>query len=89
MLTVTSHAASRLNRMLHDSTDDDQKVIRMIREKGRFKLRVDRVRDGDVTFRFEDKVVLTLQSQVADKIATRTLGVRTVAGKPRLRFSHQ
>lgn len=89
MLTVTSHAASRLNRMLHDSTEDDQKVIRMIRDNGRFKLRVDTVRDGDVTFRFEDKVVLALQSQVADTVSARKLGVRTVEGKPRLRFSHQ
>lgn len=89
MLTVTPNAASRLNRMLHDTTEDEQKVIRMIREDGRFKLRVDTVRDGDVTFRFEDKVVLALQSKVADVISARKLGVRTIEGKPRLRFSHQ
>lgn len=89
MLTLTDNAASRLGSILQECTQDDQKVVRMIREDGRFKLRVDTVRDGDVTFLFQDRVVLALHSNVAATVASRQLGVRSIDGRPRLRFARQ
>lgn len=85
MLTVTQTAGAHLTELLSKSPQDA--IVRLVRSKGRLKIRKDYERVGDVTFAHEGKVVLSLHRSLSEELAKRTLDLRTSAeSRPKLRL---
>ena len=84
MLAVTQTACERLSEMLALHPDDT--AARIIRRKGRMKLRRSNQQPGDEVFEHEGRTVLLLDEAVAAHLEHRTLDVRNTADGPRLKF---
>jgi hypothetical protein len=85
MLTLTQTAGARLTELLAGSSDET--IVRIVRRKGRLKLRRDLERAGDVTFAHEGRVVLSLNPKMSKELSRRTLDVRAIRNsEPRLSF---
>jgi hypothetical protein len=84
MLTVTEQAGARLVQMLGESPSES--VVRIVRRRRRLKLRRDRARPDDATFAHAGRVVLVLDEQVSQSLASRILDIRQTETGPRLRL---
>ena len=82
MLTLTQTAGARLSELLDGSPE--KSVVRIVRRKGRLKLRLDHERTGDVTFAHDGRTVLTLNERISRELSLRTLDVRAKNTGPRL-----
>lgn len=74
MLTLTKTAGAHLTELLAGSPQDA--VARIVRQKGRLKLKRGHEQDGDVTFAHEGRVVLSINSRMSEELSLRTLDIR-------------
>jgi hypothetical protein len=84
MLVVTQTACERLSEMLAPHPDDV--AIRIVRRKGRMKLRRSTQKHGDEVFGHEGRTVLLLDEDVSAHLEHRTLDVRDSEDGPRLKL---
>ncbi len=84
MLAVTQTARERLSEILAPHPDDV--AARIVRRKGRMKLRRSTQRPGDELFDHEGRTVLLLDEDVSAHLEHRTLDVRDSEDGPRLKL---
>jgi len=85
MLTVTTGALERLNRKLTGKKAADDMALRIERDEGGWRLRLDRSKPDDETFSHQGKKVLLLDESTSEAMTTMTLGVHITQAGPRLK----
>jgi len=84
MLTVTTTACTRLTQILDGRPD--HVAARIVRRKGRLKLKSSKKRPGDEVFEHEGRTVLLLDESIAAHLKNRTLDTRNTKDGAKLRF---
>jgi len=82
MLKVSTPAAQRMAHLL--SPKEDDAVLRIVRDKGRMRLRVSLVRPGDQTVTHDGRIVLALDERMDRSLSKRQLDLRQTDAGPRL-----
>lgn len=85
MFAISTPASQRMRDLLVPKADGA--TLRIVRQAGRFRLRVSRVRPGDQTFDCDGRVVLALDKATRESLAGRSLGVRSTATGQRLKLA--
>lgn len=84
MLTLTNSAGAHLNHLL--MAKSDTAVARITQGPRRMHLLLGELRAGDQKFSHAGRVVLALDSKVAESLSKRQLDLRASKSGPRLRL---
>ena len=85
MLKISETAAARMHSLL--TPKSEEAVLRIVRRKGRFSLRVSSVRTGDQTFAPAGRIVLALDESTNRMLAKGRLDLKQTAKGPRLNLA--
>jgi Fe-S cluster assembly iron-binding protein IscA len=89
MLTITEAAGAHLAQLLDRAAPPEGAVMRLgPGEAGDLALQFDQLRPDDTTFEHEEKTVLVLDAQLAQRLAETTLDVRVDDERPHLFLRH-
>lgn len=86
MLEVTGAALNRLSKKLAQKKADDGETFRFIKNKGGWKLSVDRAQPGDKAFLYAGREVLVLDPVVTKAMARHRLDVHNTERGERLKL---
>ena len=84
MLAVTENALRKMRQILAESDASDNAAVRLKRESGRVRTRLDSARPGDTAYDHDGKTVLVLDEEVSKALADRKLDVLDDGTGPRL-----
>ena len=76
MFTITEQAAVLIHHQLDEKSDDDQVVMRILMEDGRWSWAVDVPRVNDKIYEYKGTPVVAVRQDVSELLENRTLDIR-------------
>jgi hypothetical protein len=84
MFNVTKAAVARVAQELDHLKASTDRVVRFFRQKGAMHLRLSEMNAGDQSFAHQGRVVLVVDSGLAEQLGQRTLDVKETTNGTKL-----